>query len=130
MRLNEGRVEAVAAVSDLATAREFYEQKLGLPLGVEEDGGVGYPCAHGTALFVYVSPENAGGSRATVAGWFVVDLDQTVDELASRGVTFEQYDQPGIKTNDRGVFDNGRLRAAWVSDPDGNTIALTEIREV
>ncbi len=45
-------------------------------------------------------------------------------------MTLEQYDQPGIKTNDRGVFDNGRLRAAWVSDPDGNTIALTEIREV
>ena len=130
MRLNEGRVEAVAAVSDLATAREFYEQKLGLPLGVEEDGGVRYPCADGTALFIYLSPENAGSSRATVAGWFVDDLDQTVDELAARGVTFEQYDQPGIKTNDRGVFDNGRLRAAWVSDPDGNTIALTEIREV
>ena len=95
-----------------ATAREFYEQKLGLPPGVEEDGGVRYPCAHGTALFVYVSPENAGSSRATVAGWFVDDLDQTVDDLVSRGVTFEQYDQPGIKTNDRGVFDNGRLRAA------------------
>ena len=130
MRLNEGRVEAVAAVSDLASAREFYEQKLGLPPGIEEDGGVRYPCAQGTALFVYVSPENAGSSRATVAGWFVDDLDQTVDELASRGVTFEHYDQPGIKTDARGVFDNGRLRAAWVSDPDANTIALTEIPEV
>ncbi len=128
MRLNEGRVEAVAAVSDLAAAQEFYEQKLGLPPGVQEDGGVRYPCALGTALFVYLSPENAGDSRATVAGWFVDDLDATVDELASRGVRFEQYDQPGIKTDDRGVFDNGRLRAAWVTDPDGNTIALTEIR--
>jgi catechol 2,3-dioxygenase-like lactoylglutathione lyase family enzyme len=130
MRLNEARVEAVAAVSDLATAQEFYEQKLGLQPGAEEDGGVRYPCAHGTALFVYLSPENAGASRATIAGWFVDDLDQTVDELASRGVTFEHYDQPGIKTNDRGIFDNGRLRAAWVTDPDGNTIALTELGEV
>jgi catechol 2,3-dioxygenase-like lactoylglutathione lyase family enzyme len=130
MRLNEARIEAVAAVSDLATAQEFYEQKLGLPPGLEEDGGVRYPCAQGTALFVYLSPENAGNSRATVAGWFVDDLDQTVDELASRGVTFAHYDQPGIKTDDRGVFDNGRLRAAWVNDPDGNTIALTEVRKV
>jgi catechol 2,3-dioxygenase-like lactoylglutathione lyase family enzyme len=61
MRLNEGRVEAVAAVSDLARAREFYEQRLGLPPGNDEDGGVRYPCAQGTALFIYLSPENAGG---------------------------------------------------------------------
>ena len=124
------RMSAVLCSTDLVRSQEFYEQKLGLPPGVQEDGGARYPCAHGTALFIYMSPENAGGSRATVAGWFVDDLDETVDELASRGVTFEQYDQPGIKTNDRGVFDNGRLRAAWVCDPDGNTIALTEIREV
>src|ERR1700729_3823533 len=128
MKVNEGRVEAVAAVSDLATAREFYEQQLGLPSGVEEDGGVRYPCAQGTALFIYLSPENAGSSRATVAGWFVDDLDATVAELAERGVTFEQYDQPGIKTDERGIFANGALRAAWVKDPDGNTIALTEVR--
>ena len=128
MRLNEGRVEAVAAVSDLARAREFYEQRLGLPPGVDEGGGVRYGAAQGTALFIYLSPENAGSSRATVAGWFVDDLDGTVDELAARGVTFEQYDQPPIKTDERGVFDNGRLRAAWVKDPDGNTIALTEAR--
>jgi catechol 2,3-dioxygenase-like lactoylglutathione lyase family enzyme len=127
MRLNESRVEAVAAVSDLAAAREFYERQLGLPPGIEEDGGIRYAFAHGTALFVYVSPENAGSTRATVAGVFVEDLDQTIDELATRGVTFDQYDQPGIKTDDRGVFDNGRIRAAWVKDPDGNTLALTEV---
>jgi len=42
-------------------------------------------------------------------------------------VRFEQYDQPGIKTDERGVFDAGRSRAAWVKDPDGNTMALTEV---
>ncbi len=52
--------------------------------------------------------------------------DQLLDELASRDVVFEQYDQPGIKTDERGVFDSGRFRAAWVKDPDGNTLALTE----
>jgi hypothetical protein len=39
---------------------------------------------------------------------------------------FEQYDQPGIQTDERGVFDAGRLRAAWFKDPDGNTMAITE----
>jgi hypothetical protein len=43
-----------------------------------------------------------------------------------RGVAFERYDQPGIKTDERGIFDSGRFRAAWVKDPDGNTLALTE----
>lgn len=129
MQLNESRVEAVAAVSDLDRAKDFYERQLGLAPDAEEDGGVRYPCAHGSALFIYLSRENAGASQATVAGWFVDDLDETIEELASRGVAFERYDQPGIETDERGVFDNGRLRAAWIKDPDGNTIALTELRQ-
>jgi hypothetical protein len=56
------------------------------------------------------------------------DLDATMAELAGRGVVFEQYDQPGIKTDPRGVFDAGPFRAAWVKDPDGNTLAMTERR--
>jgi catechol-2,3-dioxygenase len=125
MGLSECRVQAVLAVSDLDRAKRFYEHQLGLVPG-EEEQGVTYPCADGTAIFVYLSPENAGKSPATVAGWFVDDLDQLMDELASRGVAFERYDQPGIKTDERGVFDSGRFRAAWVKDPDGNTMALTE----
>ena len=94
--------------------------------GEEEEQGVRYPSAEGTRIFVYLSPENAGRSPATIAGWFVDDLDQTMDELAARGVVFEQYDMPGIKTDERGVFDAGRFRAAWIKDPDGNTMAITE----
>jgi catechol 2,3-dioxygenase-like lactoylglutathione lyase family enzyme len=126
MGLSDHRVEAALAVSDLERAKRFYEDQLGLVPGEEEEQGVRYPCAQGSGVFVYLSPENAGTSSATLAGWAVDDLDQTMDELASRGVAFEQYDQPGIKTDERGVFDAGRFRAAWVRDPDGNTIAITE----
>jgi catechol-2,3-dioxygenase len=126
MGLSDCRVQAVLAVSDLERAKGFYERQLGLVPGDEEEQGVTYPCADGTAIFIYLSPENAGKSQATLAGWFVDDLDQLMDELASRGVVFEQYDQPGIETDERGVFDSGRFRAAWVKDPDGNTLALTE----
>jgi catechol 2,3-dioxygenase-like lactoylglutathione lyase family enzyme len=126
MALSNCIVEALLAVSDLDTAKRFYEDQLGLVPGEEEQEGVHYPCANGTGIFVYLSPDNAGKSPATLAGWFVDDLDQTMDELASRGVVFEQYDQPGIKTDERGVFDAGRFRAAWIKDPDGNTMALTE----
>jgi catechol 2,3-dioxygenase-like lactoylglutathione lyase family enzyme len=129
MGLSDCSVQAALAVSDLERAKRFYEDRLRLVPGEREDEGVRYPCAHGTAIFVYLSPENAGKSSATLAGWFVDDLDATMDDLASRGVTFERYDQPGLKTDERGVFDAGRFRAAWIRDPDGNTMALTESAE-
>jgi catechol 2,3-dioxygenase-like lactoylglutathione lyase family enzyme len=129
MGLSDCRVEALLAVSDLDKAKRFYEDQLGLVAGEDEGEAVRYPCAQGTGINVYLSVENAGMSRATLAGWFVDDLDQTMDELSSRGVVFEQYDQPGLKTDDRGVFDAGRFRAAWTRDPDGNTIAFTEVSD-
>ena len=128
MALSDSRVEPAIAVSDLDAARGFYEDRLGLAPGDEEPGqSVRYPCADATRLFVYLSPENAGRSPATLAGWFVDDLDRTMEELAARGVAFERYDQPGIRTDERGVFDAGRFRAAWIKDPDGNTLAITEV---
>jgi catechol 2,3-dioxygenase-like lactoylglutathione lyase family enzyme len=126
MGLSDCSVEAAMAVSDLERAKRFYEGRLGLVPGEAEEQGVRYPCAQGSGIFVYLSPENAGTSSATLAGWFVDDLDETMNDLASRGVVFEQYDQPGLKTDERGVFDAGRFRAAWVRDPDGNTMAISE----
>jgi hypothetical protein len=79
--------------------------------------------------FVYLSPENAGTSSATHAGWFVDELDETMDELTSRAVVFGAYDQPGIRTDERGVVDAGGVRAARIKDPDGNTMAITEVSE-
>jgi catechol 2,3-dioxygenase-like lactoylglutathione lyase family enzyme len=127
MGLRDCNVEAVLAVSDLDRAKHFYEHQLGLAPGEEDEGTVRYPCADGTQIFVYLSPQNAGKSPATLAGWFVDDLDRTMDELASRGVVFERYDQPGLKTDERGVFDRPGFSAAWIKDPDGNTLALSEV---
>jgi len=127
MGLSDHRVEVVIAVSDLERAKGFYGGQLGLADGEEEEQGVRYPCADGTRVFVYLSPDNAGKSPATVAGFFVDDLDETIDQLASRGVVFEQYDQPGIRTDERGVFHDGHFRAVWVKDPDGNTMAISEV---
>jgi catechol-2,3-dioxygenase len=116
MGLSDCIVEAALAVSDLGRARRFYEHQLGLGPGEEEPQAVRYPCGHGTRIFVYLSRENAGKSPATLAGWFVDDLDETMNDLASRGLVYE-----------RGVFDAGDFRAAWIKDPDGNTMALTEV---
>jgi catechol-2,3-dioxygenase len=127
MGLQNSRVEAAIAVSDLGKAKHFYEDQLGLTPSEEDETGVRYPCGEGTGIFVYLSVENAGQSQATMAGWFVDDLDETIADLASRGVTFERYDQPGLKTDERGVFDGGDFRATWIKDPDGNTLAITAV---
>lgn len=130
MGLSDGSVEAAIAVSDLSRAEQFYEGQLGLRPGDQDDQPdkqwVRYPCREGTTIFVFLSPDHAGHTDATLAGFFVDDLDETMHELASRGVLFEQYDLPGIKTDDLGVFDSGRFRAVWVKDPDGNTLAISQ----
>ena len=68
MGLSDCSVEALLAVSDLERAKRFYEHQLGLVPGEEEQEGVRYPCANGTRIFVYLSPEHAGKSPATLAG--------------------------------------------------------------
>ena len=73
---------------------------------------------------VYESPDHAGKSTATMAGWDVDDVDQVVDELIANGVTFEQYDNEDLKTNERGVIDFDGFKVAFFRDPDGNTHAL------
>jgi len=86
-----------------------YEHQLGLVPEDEEAEAVRYPCADGTAVGVYLSPENAGKSPATLAGWFVNDIDQTMAELASRGVVFRAV-RPA-RASDRRA---GRLRCRTV----------------
>jgi uncharacterized protein len=124
--LSERFVQPAIAVSDLVRARDFYERQLGLSEPQQEPGGVRYVCGGGSRLFVYESPQTAGKAEHTVAGWFVDDLGALMRELTGRGVTFERYEQ-GTPTDDDGVFTTDRFRAAWVRDPDGNTLAFQEM---
>jgi catechol 2,3-dioxygenase-like lactoylglutathione lyase family enzyme len=125
MGLESCRVEATVAVTDMAKAKEFYEGKLGLSGGSEEpDGGLTYECAGGTRIHVYPSPDNAGKSGATLAGFLSDDLEGTVDELTSNGVTFEQIEMGPIKTNEKGIAAFGDEQVAWFKDPDGNTMGI------
>src|SRR5204862_2296364 len=93
MGLSDAKVEPVVPVSDMAKAKEFYEGKLGLSGGRNiGDGGITYPCGGGREIHIHPSPDNAGKSGGTIAGWEVDDLEKTVDELTANGVSFEQYD--------------------------------------
>lgn len=126
MGLSGCRVEPTIAVSDMAKAREFYEGKLGLT-GARDlpDGGVRYESGEGTQVHIYPSPKNAGKSPATIAHWDVADTDATVSELTKTGVTFERYDLPGLKTDERGIATLGSVKVAWFKDPDGNVLSVS-----
>jgi catechol 2,3-dioxygenase-like lactoylglutathione lyase family enzyme len=106
-------------------ARESYEGKLGLSVGIDSGDSVAYRCAGGTLMHVYSSPEHAGKSTATLASWYVDDVEGVVDALASKGVVFERYDRGPIVTDDKGIatFDGG-ARVAYFKDPDGNTLSI------
>ena len=125
MGLSDSLVGATVAVSDMDLAKEFYEGKLGLANGQDQaDGGRTYACGDGTTVHVYPSPGNAGQSGATIAGWWVDDVEATVDELTQTGVTFEQYGEP-LNTDVKGIarFPDGAA-GAWFRDPDGNILAI------
>ncbi len=127
MGLSESRVVSAIAVSEMERAREFYEGKLGLSPGEERaDGGVRYPCGGGTAIHVYPSPDNAGGSTATLAGFEVDDVEATVEALTAAGVEFERYDAGPIQTDEKGIARLGESATAWLKDPDGNILGLVE----
>jgi catechol 2,3-dioxygenase-like lactoylglutathione lyase family enzyme len=124
MSLSDSPVAAAIGVSDMETAKGFYEGKLGLSGGEDQpDGGCTYSCGGGTQIHVYPSPDNAGKSGATLAWWDVADLEGTVDQLSASGVTFEKYGEP-FNTDERGIARLGELSAAWFKDPDGNILAI------
>ena len=125
MSLSGYRVRTSIAVSDLARAAQFYEGKLGLSAAeTRPDESRIYACGGGTSLHVYASPGNAGKATATLATWYVEDLEEVVDELRSGGVTFEHYDDPSLKADEKGIHELDDGRVAWFKDPDGNTFAV------
>ena len=121
--LAQKKVMATIAVRALPAAARFYEGTLGLErVGTEGSEAIVYKSG-GTSLLVYRS-QYAGTNRATVATWTLGgDLDRVVKALGDRGVTFEHYDLPQTtRTGD--VHVSGRIRMAWLKDPDGNILAL------
>ena len=125
MSLSKYKVIAGLAVSDMAKSRGFYEGELGLQVGIDSGDNVAYRCAAGTVLHVYLSPEHAGNSTATLASWYVDDVEGVVDELSERGVVFERYEEGPILTDEKGIatFEGG-AKVAYFGDPDGNTLSI------
>ena len=117
-------IYAYIPAKDVARARRFYEGKLGFRPKQELAGGVIYEFGKGTSCFMYPTP-NAGTSKASQAFWRVDDVAREVAELKARGVKFEEYDFPGLKTVN-GVATTGDGKAAWFKDSEGNIMALIQ----
>jgi catechol 2,3-dioxygenase-like lactoylglutathione lyase family enzyme len=115
---------ATVAVSDLERARKFYEGTLGLEIMDERSDGVTYKDAAGGWFLVYPS-QFAGTAKSTYMSFDVADVEQAVKELRERGVVFEEYDMPGLKTVN-GISEIQGVKGAWFKDPDGNILAIGE----
>ena len=124
--LGDSRVMTAIPVRDVEKARRFYEGVLGLRFvgGPRADGSFEYECGAGSGLFTYPT-ENAGRSPATLAAWQVDDIEATATQLGDRDVVLEEYDMPGLKTED-GIARLPGARALWFKDPDGNILNVFE----
>jgi catechol-2,3-dioxygenase len=120
--LTDASAFPVLPAADLARATAFYRDTLGLAVAFEAEGGTALAAGNGTMLFIY--PHGATKAEHTVAGFMVADLDAVVAGLRAKGVTFEEYDMPGLKTVD-GIADAGGTKAAWFTDTEGNIISIT-----
>ncbi|WP_345697225.1 VOC family protein [Kitasatospora terrestris] len=116
---------AVIPVADIERAKRFYRDTLGLTLTRENGPDVGFSCG-GTEFGMYETPYG-GQAQHTLASWKVDDLDTEMAELRRRGVVFEEYDLPDLKTLD-GVAEADGMRAAWFKDTEGNILCVNEVR--
>jgi catechol 2,3-dioxygenase-like lactoylglutathione lyase family enzyme len=122
--LSDRRVHTTIPCADLERAKTWYAEKLGftpvrvLPTGVFFDAG------EGTRFVLYPTP-NAGQSPNTLMGFSTPDVDGEVAALKARGVVFEEYDFPTLKTVNS-IADRNGVRSAWFKDSEGNILAVVQ----
>ena len=121
--LKELNIMAVLPASDMSRATDFYTNVLGLdsPEPMNEENLL-FHSGDGTSFLVYKT-DNAGSARNTQMGWTTGDIDADVAALRNRGVVFEEYDFPEMKTDD-GIAVMPVGRAAWFRDSEGNILNL------
>ena len=120
-------IHPVLLATDLAAARDFYHDRLGLEILSESEAAITFRCGGGTQLSVTKSTTGTADTQ-TQASWHVSDVRAEVAELRSRGVKVEDYDLPGLKTHD-GIADIGFAWAAWIIDPGKNALGILQVKQ-
>jgi catechol 2,3-dioxygenase-like lactoylglutathione lyase family enzyme len=130
MMLDHCDVAARLPAQNLERAKAFYAEKLGLIPVEERPGGLRYRC--GNSWFSLFESSGRPSGNHTQMGWEVEDIDATVAHLRARGVVFEEYDVPGLKTINNIALVGGNYpsrgalgeRAAWFRDSEGNLLGI------
>ncbi|TLM70287.1 VOC family protein [Pseudarthrobacter sp. NamB4] len=123
--LKDSPLMAVLPAKDIDRAKDFYRDKLGLePSESIDEENLIYRCGNGTSFLLYQT-DNAGSAKNTQMGWETDNLERDMEDLRGRGVTFEDYDFPGLKT-ENGVATIGWAKAAWFLDSEGNILNISQ----
>lgn len=125
--LNQTRVHTTIPASDLGRATKFYEEKLGFTPVRHLPAGVMYQAGDDTRFVLYPSP-NAGKAPQTVMGFATADVAGEVKALKAKGVVFEEYDYPTLKTVDSIATRDG-VSTAWFKDSEGNILGIVQFSE-
>jgi catechol 2,3-dioxygenase-like lactoylglutathione lyase family enzyme len=127
--LAHSQVATRLPVKNLERARRFYSEKLGLEPAEERPGGLCYRC--GPGYFALFESAGAASGTHTQMAWEVVDIEATVATLRARGVVFEEYDLPGLRTVNGIAEIEGNYpskgvgeRGAWFRDSEGNVLGI------
>ena len=123
--LAESKAFSGFAVPDLAAAKDFYGETLGLRVSVQDDnlGLLALHLAGDRDVLIYAKPDHTPATY-TILNFPVDDIDAAVDELTARGVRFERYE--GMETDDKGIFRGGGPLIAWFTDPAGNILSVLQ----
>ena len=113
------------SVNDIAKAKQFYGNTLGLEVSDGPMGTLNLQIAGGTNILIYPKPNHTPASF-TILNFPVKEIETAVAQLKERGVRFEQYDMPDIKTDERGIARGGGPLIAWFKDPAGNILSVLE----
>ena len=122
--LKDSAIMAVLPAKDINRAKDFYRDKLGLEPSETVEDNLVYRCGNGTSFLVYQT-ENAGTAKNTQMGWETDNLERDMEELRGRGVVFEEYDFPGLKT-ENGVATDSFGKGAWFLDSEGNILNIAQ----
>jgi catechol 2,3-dioxygenase-like lactoylglutathione lyase family enzyme len=122
--LKESKAFSGFSVNDIQKAKDFYGRTLGLQVS-ESHGLLTLQLAGGNKILIYPKVNHAPATF-TVLNFPVENVDDSVDELAKRGVRFEIYDESDIKTDEKGIMRGNGPTIAWFKDPAGNVLSVIE----
>ena len=123
--LNTNKAFSSFSVNDIAKAKDFYGKTLGLEVSSGPEGTLVLELGNSTKALMYPKP-NHQPATFTVLNFPVDSVDKAVDDLSKRGVRFEVYNEPNLKTDQRGISRGNGPTIAWFKDPAGNILSVLE----